>query len=251
VVAVDEDVRAMYLEMLLDPNATTRIKPSATDNQAKREAYQRALAAQQARDWANLCRYQADNAAILATKQRPRVVFIGDSITENWQLADPDFFGANRVDRGISGQTTPQILLRFYQDVVALQPDVVHIMAGTNDIVGNTGPTTDGAILDNIRAMIDIAHANDIRVVLASVLPAKTFSWQQNEQPAQRIQQLNTKLRLLAKRRNVVWLDYHTALTDPDGGLPTTFANDGVHPNRTGYAIMRPLAEEAIAEAVR
>lgn len=199
-------------------------------------------------DWPYLCRYRDQNAAILRSGVRPQVVFLGDSITEYWRLAQPDLFGDKIVDRGISGQTTPQILLRFYADVVALHPRVVHIMAGTNDIAGNTGPMSDDQIFDNIRAMLDIAAANHIKVVLASITPAAAGD---ANHPAARILAINARLRQLAAHRGAIFVDYHTPMSDERHGISRGLADDGLHPNRDGYAVMRPLAERALAEALR
>lgn len=200
-------------------------------------------------DWPNLCKFLTQNHAVIASNHQPRVVFLGDSITAGWQMAEPSFFNADVIDRGIGGQTTPQMLLRIYPDVVALHPQVVHIMAGTNDIAGNTGPESDDTIVDNIRAMIDIAQANHIKVVLASIPPSLAFWWNTAVKPAARIAAVNRKLRNLAAERGVVWVDYYAKLVDSNGGLPLALANDGVHPNRNGYAIMRPMAEQAIRRA--
>lgn len=210
---------------------------------------QKVAAEQQKKDWPNLCRYIQENAQVLASGVQPRVVFLGDSITENWKLGDPSLFGATTLDRGIGGQTTPQILLRFYQDVVSLHPRVVHIMAGVNDIMGNTGATSDQAIVNNIRAMIDIAKANDIRVVLAGITPSKSFIARPNEDLRPRIAAVNRQLAQLAAQRRVTFVDYTPKLADSEGGLAAALANDGLHPNRDGYALMRPLADEAIARA--
>lgn len=212
---------------------------------------QRLEAERAKKDWPNLCKFQAQNRSLIATGKRPRVVFLGDSITENWAPADPSFFNADSIDRGIGGQTTTQLLLRVYPDVIALRPRVIHIMAGTNDVGGNTGPVSDDTIVDNIAAMIDIAQANHIAVVLASIPPSKSFFWNRDVKPAPRIRAINIRLRELAARRDAVWVDYYSSLTDSDGGLPDGLANDGVHPNRRGYAIMRPLAEQAIHRAQR
>lgn len=205
--------------------------------------------AQPALDWAQLCRYKAENAEATA-RGRPRVVFLGDSITELWRYGDPGLFSDRVLDRGISGQTTSQILLRFQADVVALHPDVVHLMAGTNDVAQNTGPISDEDILANIEAMIDLARANHIGVVLASIPPMARVAWRP-EIPAvaARIDRLNDALRGLAAERGVVFVDYNSALRDAGGGFRASLANDGVHPNRDGYALMRPLAEHALAEA--
>ena len=199
-------------------------------------------------DWAWLCRYRADNARI-DPQHPPQVVFIGDSITENWSAADPEFFAHGNLGRGISGQTSPQLLVRFYQDVVALHPLVVHIMVGTNDIAGNTGPTSPAAYHNAVRAMVDLARVNHIAVILGSIPPAIQFSWQPAVSPGPWVTQLNAWLKEYAKAGGLVYADYHTALAGPGGELPAEFGPDGVHPNAAGYAVMRGVAERAIAEA--
>ena len=145
---------------------------------------------------------------------------------------------------------TPQILLRFYQDVVSLRPQVVHIMAGTNDISGNTGALTDGTIVNNIRAMIDIAKANGIRVVLASITPSKQFVARPGIDPSARIAAVNRELAKLAAEKRITYADYFPLLVDSAGGFTGDLANDGLHPNRDGYAIMRPLTEKSIKRAL-
>ena len=199
-------------------------------------------------DWAWLCRFRADNDK-LDPKHPPAVVFMGDSITENWLTADPGFFARGNLDRGLSGQTSPQMLVRFYQDVIALHPRVVHIMAGTNDIAGNTGPTSPAAYQNAVRAMVDLAKANHIAVILGSIPPAERFDWLRAAAPKPWIAQLNAWLKGYAKAQGLVYADYHTALAGPNGELPAAYGPDGVHPNAAGYAIMRPVAERAIAEA--
>lgn len=201
-------------------------------------------------DWAWLCRYQPDNAAI-DPAHPPRVIFIGDSITEGWARLDPRFFAGDQAGRGLSGQTSPQMLVRFYQDVIALHPRVVHIMAGTNDIAGNTGPTSPEDFKNAIRAMCDLARANGIRVVLGSILPAERFDWKPQLKPAAQIVALNAWLRGYAHQTGAVYADYYSALAGPDGDLPAAYSNDGVHPQAAGYALMRPIAERAIAAAER
>jgi lysophospholipase L1-like esterase len=201
-------------------------------------------------DWSGLCRYREENAAQRA-KAVPRVVFLGDSITENWRYADAGLFSDQIIDRGISGQTSSQILLRFYPDVVALRPSVVHVMAGTNDILQNTGPISDDDIVNNISAMIDIAQANQIRVVLASIPPISVRTWQPDLRPAARLRRLNERLRALANARGAVFVDYGPLLKGSDDGLRVDLGNDGVHPNRAGYAVMQPAANRAIAQALR
>jgi lysophospholipase L1-like esterase len=201
-------------------------------------------------DWASLCRYRAENAALHRTTV-PRVVFIGDSITELWKIAHPDFFGENYIDRGVAGQTTAQMLVRFRQDVVALKPAVVHILAGTNDFAGNGGPTTLEAIKNNIASMVDLAIANDIRVVLGSVPPAGAFPWRPAVlEPAQHIVEMNEWLRRFAREKSLIYVDYHEPLADERDAMKQTFSNDGVHPNRDGYSVMEPLARHAIEQAL-
>ena len=201
-------------------------------------------------DWAALCRYRAENAA-LHRGTAPRVVFMGDSITELWKVAHPEFFGEGYIDRGVGGQTTGQMLVRFRQDVLALKPAVVHILAGTNDFAGNGGPTTLEAIRNNILSMVDLALANDIRVVLASVPPAGAFPWRPAVlEPAQHIVELNDSLRRLAREKNLIYVDYHDPLADERDAMKQTFSNDGVHPNRDGYSVMEPLARRAIEQAL-
>jgi lysophospholipase L1-like esterase len=202
-----------------------------------------------ARDWPNLCRYQEANAA-LQGGPRPRAVFMGDSITEGWVDGDPALFADGVVGRGIGGQTSPQMLVRFWPDVVALMPRVVHIMAGTNDIAGNTGPATMQDFRNNILAMSDLARANGIAVVLAGIPPSQRLYWRGELDPRPLIRDLNAWLRATAEQRGLVFVDYGVVLADAGGGLREDLGNDGVHPNRTGYAAMRPLAERAIAAAL-
>ena len=243
-----------FTARLLEPgqklNLAELLKSMPPGTLAKMASMQKLAAERQARDFADLCKYREENAAVLASGVRPDVVFLGDSITENWKLGDPGLFGAKVLDRGISGQTTPQILLRFYQDVVALRPRVVHIMAGTNDVSGNTGPTTDAAILGNIEAMIDIAQAHRIAVVLSAITPTTSFFIRPGFNPWPRIAGLNRELARIAHARKVTLVDYGPVLDGGDGSLKATLGNDGLHPNRDGYKVMRPLADKAIASAL-
>lgn len=204
-------------------------------------------------DWPNLGRYRAANDSLGPPKPgEKRVVFIGDSITDSWAPFFPALFpGKPYIGRGISGQTSPQILVRFRQDVVALRPRVVVILAGTNDIAGNTGPSTLEMIQDNIASMTEIAQANGIRVVIGSVLPARQFSWKKELEPAPLIVELNSRLRRYAERVGAVYLDYHSALVDGAGGLRADLGKDAVHPNLAGYKVMAPLAEKAIKIALK
>lgn len=201
-------------------------------------------------DWPNLARYRDANAALQpATPGEQRVIFYGDSITDGWNIAD-SFPGKPYVNRGISGQTTPQMLVRFQQDVVHLHPAVVVILAGTNDIAGNTGPSTPQMIEDNFAAMAAIAKQNNIKFVVASILPAFGYSWSPGIHPAQEIRDVNAWLKDFAQRDGDVYLDYYGALTDEEGGMKPGLSKDGVHPTAKGYAIMAPLADKAIADAL-
>src|SRR5579863_7055416 len=193
-----------FLDRIVEPGHSFSLSGIPVDVLAKVAATAKAQVDQQAKDWPNLCRYRDQNEAVAHSATHPRVIFLGDSITEFWQVAQPDYFTDQVLDRGISGQTTPQILLRFYQDVVALHPLVVHIMAGTNDVAANTGLESDETILNNIRSMIDLAQSNHIRVVLASIPPTKAMNWRPNVKPAERIQRLNRQLRAIAAGRHVV-----------------------------------------------
>lgn len=200
------------------------------------------------RDFGQLCRYRADNARL----QTPvKVVFMGDSITDNWINADPALFTGGLVDRGISGQTTFQMLARFRQDVIALKPKAVHIMAGTNDIAGNTGAATMEAVLGNIQSMAELARANGIKVILASVPPAKAFPWAKDKVPAPQVTAINAWLKAYAAKKGLTYVDYHGAMALPDGDMKPGLASDGIHPTPQGYAVMRPLALAGIAKAIR
>ncbi|HKH90278.1 MAG TPA: SGNH/GDSL hydrolase family protein, partial [Gemmatimonadaceae bacterium] len=169
-----------------------------------------------------------------------------------WAKSFPTMFpGKSYVGRGISGQTTPQMLVRFRQDVVALKPRVVVILAGINDIAGNTGPSTQAMIADNLMSMTEIAKANGIRVVLSSVLPAYDFPWRRGMEPAPKVVALNAWMKRYAEQAGVVYLDYQSKMADARGGLPAELAYDGVHPTEAGYRLMAPLAEAAIQQALR
>jgi lysophospholipase L1-like esterase len=199
-------------------------------------------------DWGFLARYRGENEALKPTPA-PRIVFLGDSITQGWREMVPSFFGPGRIGRGISGQTTPQMLVRMRQDVIALKPRVVHIMAGTNDVAGNTGATSDLEIQNNIRTMTELAQAHGIRVILASIPPAADFPWKPGLNPGLRIRRLNAWLRDYARRSGSIYADYWSATHD-GLGFRAGLAYDGVHPSKEGYAAMAPVAEAAIRKAV-
>ena len=210
-------------------------------------------------DFANFARYREANGKLApSAKNENRIVFIGDSITDSWKLNE---YFANRpyVNRGISGQTTPQMLIRFRPDVIELKPKVVVILAGTNDISGNTGPTTIEAIQGNLTSMVELARANGINVVLASVMPVSDYNKNAAGtqiirtvlRPPAQIAALNMWIRQFCTERNLVYLDYFSAMADEKGFLKAEIANDGLHPNAKGYEIMKPLVEQAIYTALK
>ncbi len=200
-------------------------------------------------DWANLKKYADENMRLKSrASSEKRVVFMGNSITESWQSIDSSFFaGRNYINRGISGQTTPQMLLRFRQDVIDLKPAAVVILAGINDIAENTGPTTLEAIFGNIVSMVELARANHIRVVLCSVLPAYDFPWHPGLHPAEKVVKLNAMIKSYAAKNNIVYVDYYSPMVDERKCLKSELTRDGVHPTLAGYKIMEPLVEKAIA----
>ena len=186
----------------------------------------------QAQDWPNLNKYQNENVSLKPVEAgQKRIVFMGDSITEFWA----DFFpGKPYVNRGISGQTTPQMLIRFRADVIALEPAVVVIMAGVNDIAENTGPSTPEMITNNIFSMVELAKANHIKVILCSVLPAFDFPWKTGLQPAEKIVNLNKTIRKYADANGILYLDYYSSMVNEQKGLKAAYSEDGVHPNKAG-----------------
>jgi lysophospholipase L1-like esterase len=203
-------------------------------------------------DWPNLARYRDANHSLPpAAAGEARVVFMGDSITELWDR-DPGRLFASKgyIGRGIGGQTTPQMLLRFQQDVVALQPKVVVINGGTNDIAGNTGPSTLEMIEDNLKSMAQVATANGIKVVLASVTPAFDYPWKRGLEPAEKVVALNAWMKDYCSKTGCVSADYFTRMSDEKHGMKEGLARDGIHPTPEGYSIMAPIAEKAIAQAL-
>ncbi len=206
-----------------------------------------------AQDWANLNRYQAENSGLKEPlKNEKRVVFMGNSITQGWVDARPDFFKNNPyIGRGISGQTTPQMLVRFRQDVIALKPKVVVILAGTNDIAGNTGPSTLEMIMDNLASMAEIAAFNNIKVVLCSVLPAIDYPWKRGMEPGVKIPQLNELIKNYAITKGFVYLDYFSAMNDGKNGMKAEYSYDGVHCTAKGYEVMESLVQPAIQKALK
>lgn len=204
-------------------------------------------------DWPNLEHFSKDNKAIgQAADDENRVVFMGNSITIGWLKTRPDFFkGKPYINRGISGQTTPQMLIRFRQDVIDLKPKVVVILAGTNDIAGNTGPSSLKMIVDNIKSMAELANSNGINVIISSVLPAFDYPWRPGLKPNEKIPALNSLLKEYTEANGHIYLDYFTAMADSRNGLPKKYAEDGVHPTAAGYAVMETMVEAAIKKALQ
>lgn len=213
------------------------------------------------RDWPAVARYRDDNAKVgLPAKGDNRIVFMGDSITDSWDAPEMGGFfpGKPYVNRGISGQTTPQMLIRFRPDVINLKPKVVVILAGTNDIAGNTGPTTLEAIEGNMTSMVDLARANGIKVVLASLLPVSDYELRDGKpivqtvrRPPEQIKALNGWMKDFAAKNKLIYLDYYSAMVDDKGFLKDELSNDGLHPNAQGYVVMNPLAEAAIQASLK
>lgn len=234
VVPVPDAVKAYFRLLATLPQSGTRPGPPA-----EFAVYRQSYAAARKNDWADLCRYQADNERLRAGPAvKRRTVFIGDSITELWGLDDPDLFNDNIVNRGISGQTSPQILLRFQADVLALKPAAVHILVGTNDIAGNTGPTSVEQYRNNIKAMVTLAKANGIRVILGSMPPSDFFPSRPAFKPAPQIAFLNMWLKAYAERENIGFIDYHALLVAGGDAMDPELSFDGVHPNSRGYRRM-------------
>ena len=203
-------------------------------------------------DWADLNRFKEENTKLPSVQENEnRILFMGNSITIGWLNLRPEFF-ANKpyVNRGISGQTTPQMLVRFRQDVIDLHPKVVILLAGTNDIAGNTGPSTLKMIMDNIKGMSEMAQANGIKVILSSTLPAYDYPWKPGLEPSGKIIELNKMIKEYAELKGHIYLDYFSAMVDERNGLPKKYAEDEVHPTIEGYKVMEPLVEAAIKEAL-
>ena len=202
-------------------------------------------------DWANLARYKDDNLKVgLLKKDERRVVFMGDSITEEWSNLYPEYFTEKGyINRGIGGQTTPQMLIRFKPDVVDLKPEIVVVLAGTNDIAGNTGPSNAKMITDNIFSMAEIAKAYQMKVVLSSILPVYEYDWAREiKDPPSTIQAVNDALKQYASDQGLIYLDYFSSMVDERQGLNSDYTSDGVHPNESGYILMSSLAEEVLSE---
>lgn len=226
--------------------------PSDINAQEHLSDYEKMMNERNKVDWPFLNCYREDNNKLgLPSTGEKRVVFIGNSITEGWKYMRPEYFaGKPYICRGISGQTSPQMLVRFRPDVIALKPAVVLILTGINDIAGNTGPSTLEMIADNITSMAELAKANGIQVVLCSVLPAYDFPWNPGVFPAEKIVLLNKWIKEYAATNGFAYLDYYSSMVDERKGLKIEFSEDGVHPNEKGYKVMEQLAEIEIAKAL-
>jgi lysophospholipase L1-like esterase len=234
---------ADLIELMLEPGASIDFEAifSSRESQEIRRKEDELLRV----DWANFGRYRAANLE-LRRGPAPTAVLLGASVAENWGRAEPGLFGSGLVNRGIGGQVSAQLLVRFSPDVVQLRPRAVHLMVGTNDIAGNLGPVSDEAFQGNITSMLDIADANGILVILGSIPPASTFGWNPGIDPVPTIARWNAWLREVATERGAVYADYFSALVDSSGGLDHRLGNDGVHPNRLGYEVMRPILMAAL-----
>lgn len=228
-------------------SASASATPAAEDRAKELAALQKRML-----DWPQFSFYRDRDAATPPPAPgEQRVVFFGDSITEIWSRPGHVFFpGKPYINRGISGQSSQQMVLRFHQDVVDLHPKVVVILAGTNDIAEKTGPMTPEMTLDDLRAMVEMARANGIRPVICSIPPAIDFYWNKGLNPAPKIREWNARLEAWAKAERLVWVDYYTPLADANGGMKDGMSLDGTHPTPAGYAVMAPLAEAGIAKAL-
>lgn len=249
VVAVGSATTSVWAQT--SPSAALRSSTSTAPPSAAEIAQSKAKAEKRLHeDWPWLARYQADNAKLLAAGERPDVVFMGDSITQGWIDKAPAFFRKGLVDRGIGGQTTPQMVLRFRQDVIDLHPRAVHIMAGTNDIAGNTGPMTFAQTEANIMTMAELAKQHGVRVILASIPPAANFPWRPGLETVSKIAALNAWIKAYAAEIGAVYADYTAVLDDGHGGMKPGLSVEGVHPTAQGYEVMAPVAEKAIKSAL-
>ena len=206
-----------------------------------------------AQDWFGYNRYKADNELIISSKNYPKVVFMGNSITDNWAYFHPDFFTKNNFcGRGIGGQTSAQMLVRFYDDVVVLHPKAVVIMAGTNDVAHNDYWVSPEQVVENIKAMCNIAKANNITPIISSIPPCNEFCWRKEIKNAgQTIVDINNELKAYAKSADLIYVDYHAALVDENLGFPLTLSSDGCHPLPDTYFQMEEMVLKAIKKVVK
>lgn len=204
------------------------------------------------KDWANFEKYARENDSLGKPRQaEKRVVFMGNSITEGWKIEDPSFFTTNNyIDRGISGQTSPQMLLRFRADVINLEPEVVVILAGINDIAENNGPISLRQSMENIKSMAELAEANKIKVILCSVLPANKFPWRPQILPADKVIALNTLIKNYCSEKQIPYVDYYSAMVDGEKGLDKQYSNDAVHPTLAGYKKMETILNPVLVSVL-
>jgi lysophospholipase L1-like esterase len=244
-------MKRSHLQLVL--MVTLFVMAPAAQAQQQMSAYEKMIYERNKVDWPYLNRYRSDNVKLgPPAAGEKRVVFMGNSITEAWKELSPDFFnGRPYICRGISGQTTPQMLVRFRPDVIALKPEVVVILAGVNDIAGNTGPATLEMIEDNIASMSELAQVHGIKVILSSVLPAYDFPWNPGVYPAQKIDSLNHWIKSYASGNGFSYVDYYSSMADERKGLKAEYTKDGVHPTAAGYKVMERLAEIEIAKALK
>ncbi|MGM9475467.1 GDSL-type esterase/lipase family protein [Pedobacter sp. GSP4] len=239
--------KMLFFLLLVSANSlfAQTVPNDSLNNRPKKENF--------ADDWAALTKYQKENVLLPPpTKKEKRVVFLGSSIFEFWKQKDPAYFNNNPyLDRGISGQISPQLLIRFRQDVINLQPKVVIILAGSNDIAGNTGHVTNDKIMDNIKSMAELARLHHIKVILCKYLPVYQYPWNKSIQPADTIIALNELIVAYAKKKHYTVLDYWTPLVDERKGQRADLTVDGVHPNVAGYKIMEEVTEVAIKKALK
>ncbi len=212
-----------------------------------------AIAQDKKKDWAQFGRYEKANEEVLARDVRPDAVFMGNSITDGWARQDPEFFESNNfVGRGIGGQTSSEMLVRFRRDVIDLNPKCVVILSGTNDIAQNNGYIKPENTLGNIISMCELAKANGIKVILCSITPTSVFGWRREVNPVPLIAELNKMIEAYAKENGIYYLNYHPALTDEKGGLPAKWSNDTCHPNLECYrTVMEPMVCEAIDKVLK
>ena len=200
-------------------------------------------------DWPNLGFYEQDNFKLKSKSKKDRVVFMGDSITEGWSQLDPVFFSkSNYINRGIGGQTTPQMLIRFKPDVIDLDPSLILLLAGTNDIAGNTGSSTIKMITDNLFSMAELAKANGIKIALSSILPVYNYPWNENIiKPYKTISKINSSLKDYVRKNDLLYIDYFDQMVNKKEGLKSEYTTDGVHPSVEGYKVMSRIANEFIS----
>ena len=205
----------------------------------------------ESRDWADLCFFRTENDALIRRGVQPHVVFLGDSITHYWDRFEPQFYTEGLLNRGLAGQASPQVLLRLQPDALTLKPRMIHLMVGLNDIVGIRGWSRPDDYRNNIESIVTLAKAGGVTVIIGAIPPAKNDGWATGVHPVARIREMNDWLRAIAQRDGLVFADYWAAMAAPDGTMRRELADDGVHPNAAGYAVMTPIAQAAIAEAER